>query len=109
MAAGDELAAFDTYWEDDSPVCQVGSRLGAEIDEREAFEPGMKPVGGEASNRFGLYDMTGNAWEWVQDPYTGNEYHTSPSYVSFLRMSGWSGYGPVYSRFVCSFRCARSP
>jgi formylglycine-generating enzyme required for sulfatase activity len=109
FAAREELAAYETYWGDDSPVCQVGSRLGAAIDERETFEPGLKPVGGNSPNEFGLYDLTGNAWEWVQDPYPGGGYLTSPSHVSFLRMSGWSGYGPVYSRFVCSFRCARSP
>ena len=36
-----------------------------------------KPVGGKKPNELGIYDMSGNVWEWVQDKYNSRYYKKS--------------------------------
>lgn len=59
------------------------------------------PVGSFKPNDFGLYDMHGNVWEWVQDCYSDETYATAPTDGSaapdepdcdrVLRGSSWMG------------------
>ena len=72
LARSDNGSAFP--WGD-----QVGSGNAncAECNDR-TDAPRTTPVGSFAPNRFGLYDLHGNVWEWVEDCYT-NSYEAAPT------------------------------
>ncbi len=60
------------------------------------------PVGHFLPNRFGLYDMLGNAWQWVQDCYDasgyggafsdGSAHETASCSSRVLRGGSWVNY-----------------
>jgi formylglycine-generating enzyme required for sulfatase activity len=112
-------------WGNDAPDCGrlnynywcVGdtSRVGA-------YPSGASP--------YGVMDMAGNVWEWVNDWYDGGYYSTSPSINPqgpatgiwrVLRGGSWASGGndvrsayrfnlsPEYWNYNFGFRCVRSP
>lgn len=77
-AARGGLGGADYEWGDHPPNDQAPKAniwQGAFPIENEGRDGyiGTAPVGCFASNGFGLYDMTGNVWEWTKDTFDEND------------------------------------
>jgi formylglycine-generating enzyme required for sulfatase activity len=62
------------YWGDDIGTANANCRgCGTQWDDKKT-----SPVGSFKPNAFGLYDMAGNVWQWLQDCYY-DSYTGAPS------------------------------
>ena len=87
------------------------------------------PVGTKDQNELGLYDMSGNLWEWCWDWYDADYYDSSPeidpiglsagsirvirggswrNYATGCRVANRGGSSPGYSYYNIGFRVVRA-
>ncbi|MDR2938142.1 MAG: formylglycine-generating enzyme family protein [Prevotellaceae bacterium] len=72
-------------------------------------EIGVRKVGQKVPNQLGIYDMTGNVWEWCSDFYAKN-YNPLKSEISERRVNrGGSWYTPAVTQSHLTHRSSLKP
>jgi formylglycine-generating enzyme required for sulfatase activity len=79
------------YWGDEIGKANANCN-GCGWDGRET-----SPVGSFAPNAFGLYDMAGNVWQWVEDCYHEDYWKTGDCSRRVVRGGSWLN-NPQYLR-----------
>jgi len=107
---GLEGAAYP--WGDEQPVCELGAFNGAKFDDLQGCkESGTATAASFGANAYGLFDMAGNAWEWV-DEYSdlghgtlrgGSWFYGKAHMQNSIRNST----NPDYAWNLYGFRCAQ--
>ena len=80
-------------WGPVDPVCDQQAFTGANFDA--CSDDRTRPVGSFRANRYGLFDLHGNVWEWVEDCY-------EDSYLA-----GQENDGTAFTKGSCSNRVFR--
>ncbi len=125
-AARGGLEGKDYPWGDEKPACTKSIKNGAQFDDCEGL---TISVGSFSPNSYGLYDMSGNVWEWVSDWYARDYYEISPDSnpvgpsvgeqrvvrggtwgfnEDLLRSAHRRGESPNKITYLLGFRCASS-
>ena len=139
---GDDCPVEKVSWRDARAFCEnIGGRLPTEAEWEYAARAGTTtprygkpddiawygknsrrtthPVGTKQPNAWGLYDMLGNVWEWVEDCYAVKPGGPADCGIRVLRGSSWfigaaylrasnrGQYDPSYTYNYIGFRCAR--
>lgn len=113
-----EKAGEYTWYRDNSSLFNIGSS-GEIID--------IHPIGQKKPNKLGLYDMSGNCWEWCFDRYNSrapgdfinpiNDMGARPRIIksgsvkhglSFSRVKSWGYATPVNPGYILGFRLAQT-
>lgn len=72
----------------------------------------LHPVAEKAANQLGLYDMSGNAWEWcftvVESSYRVMRGGSWSSLMVFAQAGSWGSGRPYYDNDDCGFRIVKT-